>query len=100
MSKVKHIVLVKFKDGTTDKQIGVFFEQVLDLSESIAGVEDYVSGPNCSPEGMSQGLTHGFVMTFTAAAARDAYLAHAEHQQFKTMAAGIVESTVVFDFEI
>ena len=64
MSKVKHIVLFKFKEGTTEEQINKFFEEVLDLSESVPGIDDYVSGANCSAEGRSQGLTHGFIMTF------------------------------------
>jgi hypothetical protein len=100
MSKVKHIVLLKFKDGTSEEQIGKFFDDLLDISETVAGVEDYVSGPNCSPEQQNQGLTHGFVMTFTDALVRDSYLVTAEHERYKTQAAALVESTVVFDFEI
>ena len=65
MSKVKHIALLKFKDGTSEEQISKFFEDILDLSESIPGIDDYVSGTNCSNEGKSQNLTHGFIMTFT-----------------------------------
>ena len=51
MSKVKHIVALKFKDGTSEEQIAKFFEDVLDLSESVPGIDDYVSGTNCSTEG-------------------------------------------------
>jgi len=100
MSKVKHIVLLKFKDGTTDEQIGKFFEDVLDLSETVPGIDDYVSGTNCSLEGNNQGMTHSFIMTFADIAARDAYIVHPEHERFKTMALGVVESVVVFDFEV
>ena len=100
MSKVKHIVLLKFKAGTSDEQIGGFFDQVLDISESAAGVEDYVSGANCSPENQNQGLTHGFVMTFADSTVRDGYLNGPDHQRFQTLAEPLIESTVVFDFEI
>jgi hypothetical protein len=100
MSKVKHIVLLKFKSGTTEEQIGKFFEDVLDLSESVPGIDDYVSGTNCSVEGKSQDMTHAFIMTFTDVAARDAYIVHPEHERFKTMGLGIVENLVVFDFEV
>ncbi|MGA2177962.1 MAG: Dabb family protein [Verrucomicrobiota bacterium] len=100
MSKVKHIVLLKFKDGTTEEQVGKFFEDVLDLSETVPGIDDYVSGTNCSPEGRNQGMTHSFIMTFSDIAARDAYIVHPEHERFKTMALTIVENMVIFDFEV
>jgi hypothetical protein len=100
MSKVKHIVLLKFKDGTTEEQVGKFFDDLLDLSESVPGIIDYVSGANCSPEGKNQGLTHGFIMTFSDVAARDAYIVHPEHERFKTMALGVVETVVIVDFEV
>ena len=100
MSKVKHIALLKFKDGTSEEQINKLFDELLDLSESVDGIEDYVSGVNISPEGKSNGLTHGFIMTFSNAAARDAYLGNAEHQKFEANAAAVVDSVVVVDFEV
>jgi len=100
MSKVKHIVLLKFKDGTTEEQITKFFEDVLELSETVPGIDDYVSGNNCSTEGKHQGMTHGFIMTFSNAAARDTYLVHPEHERFKAMAMTAVENFLVFDFEV
>jgi hypothetical protein len=100
MSKVKHIVALKFKDGTSEEQIAKFFEDILDLSESVPGIDDYVSGTNCSTEGRNEGLTHAFIMTFTDAAARDAYLVHPEHEKFMSQAMGIVEKVLVFDFEV
>jgi hypothetical protein len=100
MSKVKHIVLVKFKGGTTEEQIAKFFEDVLDLSETVPGIDDYVSGANCSQEGRSQGLTHGFIMTFSDVAARDGYIVHPEHERLIAMAGAIVENMLIFDFEV
>jgi hypothetical protein len=100
MSKVKHVVLLKFKEGTTEEQISKFFDDVLDLSETVPGIDDYVSGTNCSPEGRSQDLTHGFIMTFSDVAARDAYIVHPEHERFKTMAMTMVETALIFDFEV
>jgi hypothetical protein len=92
--------MLKFKDGTTEEQIGKFFEDVLDLSESVPGIDDYVSGTNCSTEGRNQGLTHAFIMTFTDVAARDTYIVHPEHERFKAMSLGVVETILVFDFEV
>ena len=100
MSKVKHIVLLKFKDGTTEEQINKFFEDALDLSETVPGIVDYVSGSNASQEDRAQGMTHAFIMTFTDVAARDSYIVHPEHEKFKAAAMGQVENSLVFDFEI
>lgn len=100
MSKVKHIGLIKFKEGTSQEQIEQVFNELMDISESIPGIEDYVSGPNTSPEGLSQGYTHAFVMTFTDAAARDAYLPHPDHERFKTLAGPFLDSVAVCDFEV
>jgi hypothetical protein len=100
MSKVKHVVLLKFKEGTTEEQTAKFFDDLLDLSETVPGIDDYVSGNNCSPEGASQGMTHGFIMTFSDAAARDGYIVHPEHERFKTAALEVVESKLIFDFEV
>jgi hypothetical protein len=100
MSKVKHLALLKFKEGTGPDEIDRVFEQLLELSESIEGIEDYVSGPNTSPEGLNQGFTHGFVMTFQDSATRDAYLVHPDHERVKTEVLPKVDSVLVFDFEV
>ncbi len=100
MAKVKHVALLKFKDGTPQDEIDRIFEELMDISENIPGIEDYVSGTNISPEGLSDGFTHGFVMTFADAAARDAYLPHPEHERFKTHALPHVDKVLVLDFEV
>lgn len=100
MAKIKHIALLKFKEGTGSDQIGQLFDELLDITENIAGIEDYVSGENCSNEGRNQGYTHGFIMTFTDAAARDAYLVHPDHERVKAAILAHVDSALVFDFEL
>src|SRR5256885_1763300 len=100
MAKVKHIALFKFKEGTAQEYIDEVFEKLLEISESIEGIEDYVGGMNNSPEGLNQGFTHGFVMTFTDAAARDAYVAHPDHERFKSGVLPSIESVAIFDFEV
>lgn len=100
MAKIKHVALIKFKEGTTEDQIQKAFEELMDLSESVPGVEDYVAGPNNSPEGLNKGYGHGFVMTFTDAAARDGYLAHPDHERVKASVLPLVEDVLVFDFEV
>src|SRR5690349_22419394 len=100
MAKVKHMGLLKFKDGTSEDEINRIFDELMDISENIPGIEDYVSGPNSSPEGLSDGFTHAFVMTFSDAAARDAYLPHPDHEKFKAAAIPHIEKVLVVDFEV
>lgn len=91
---------MKFKEGTTDEQIDRLLEEVLNLTEAVDGVEDYVAGPNNSSEGLAKGFTHGFIMTFQDAAARDACLAHPEHERVQALLREHLADTLVFDFEI
>ncbi len=100
MAKVKHIALLKFKADTAQQQIDELFDALLDLSENVEGVDDYVSGPNSSPEKLNQGYTHGFVMTFHDEATRDAYLSHPEHEKFKQQFLPLIDSVLVFDFDL
>lgn len=100
MPKVDHIVLVKFKEGTTPVQIDGIFTEFLDISETIPGIENFVSGPNTSPEWLNQGYTHAFVMTFTDSLARDSYLHHPEHERVKQKAMELLDGVLVLDFEL
>ena len=100
MAKIKHVGLLRFKEGTSQDEIERIFSELMDISENIPGIEDYVSGPNNSPEGKSDGYSHGFIMTFADVTARDAYLPHPEHKRFQAEALPHVESVIVFDFEL
>jgi hypothetical protein len=98
MAKVKHIVLLKFTGDTTDEQIGGFFKDLAGLQDTIGGLEEFIGGPYESHEGLNQGFTHGFIMTFSDAAARDAYLPHPDHEVVKNRILPHVDQIVAFDF--
>ena len=100
MAKVKHVVLIRFKQGSLEEHTQKFFNEILDATESIPGIEDYVSGPNSSPEGLAQGYTHALIITFTDSAARDAYLANPENERIRGLLASSTDSLLVFDFEV
>ena len=99
MPALKHIALVKFKPATTQPLIAHIFAEIRRLTKLIPGIVDYCEGAYSSREGLNQGFTHGFIMTFKDAAARDAYLPHPEHERVKTHILPHIESLVVFDFE-
>ena len=99
MTAIKHIVLFKFKATTTETQIEDAFQNLTGLKDLITGLAEFIGGPYSSPEGLNQGYTHGFLMTFDSREARDAYLPHPEHERVKSQIAPLVESVVAFDFE-
>jgi len=79
------------------------FDRNLDgLREKIPGLLDFSGGPYSSPEGLNQGFTHGFIMTFADEASRDAYLPHPDHevvkQQILAHLDGGLEAVAAFDW--
>jgi hypothetical protein len=65
----------------------------------IPGITEFIGGAYSSEEGLNQGYTHAFIMTFENAAARDNYLSHAEHERIKGEVVTLVQSIIAFDFE-
>jgi len=96
---VQHVALFKFKAGAPQSTAGRALDDLRRLAKVIPGIASFTVGLNNSPEGLSDGLTHGFVMTFKDAAARDAYLSNPEHEKFKAFVLPHIEKVVVFDYE-
>jgi hypothetical protein len=94
------MVLVKFKPAASRETIAGLFAELGKLPEVIPGIEHFSWGPYSSPEGLHGGFTHGFLMTFRDAAARDGYLPHPEHERVKQMILPHVEGVIAFDFEV
>ncbi|MAU06345.1 MAG: stress protein, partial [Deltaproteobacteria bacterium] len=59
----------------------------------------FSGGPYTSDEGLNQGYTHGFIMTFIDVEARNHYLPHPEHQHVKTAILPAVGDVIAFDFQ-
>ena len=96
---VQHIALFQFKAGTSADFVQRTSAELGRLAKAVPGITNFSIGTNNSPEGLAGGLSHGFVMTFKDAAARDAYLTHPEHEKFKASALPYIEKIVVFDYE-
>lgn len=100
---VKHIVLLRFKKDTPPETIKDLFARIGNLRQSVRGIVDLSSGPCCSPEGLGRGYTHGFVMTFRDAAARDMYLPDPAHRKIVDLLLpeleGGVNGVLAFDYD-
>lgn len=103
MPKVKHVVLMRLKPETSQEQIDQMFAALAGLHGKIPGLLDFSGGAYSSPEGLNQGFTHGFAMTFADAASRDAYLPHPDHEAVKQLIIpaldGGLDGVIAFDWE-
>ncbi len=83
MSQVlRHVVLFQFKEGTTPEQIQTVENAFRALPSKIDAIRDFEWGTDVSVEGIAEGFTHCFLVTFASAADRDAYLPHPDHRAF------------------
>lgn len=95
---VRHVVLFKFKDGTTPEQVKAIEADFRALPSKIPDIAGFEWGTNCSPENLAQGFTHCFFLTFTSAAARDAYLPHPAHKAFGQGLGPHLDKVLVVDY--
>jgi hypothetical protein len=56
--KLRHVVLFKFTDETTDAQIATIEAAFEELPEKIPEIQEFEWGPNNSPEGLDKGFTN------------------------------------------
>lgn len=95
---LRHVVLFKFKDSATPQQVAGVVDAFKALPTKIKGIRGFEWGTNVSPESHSQGLTHAFLLTFTSAADRDAYLVHPAHKEFGKALGPILDKVTVVDY--
>ena len=99
---VRHVVVFKYKDGATDAQIKEITDAFRALKDKIPGIIAFEHGVNNSPEGLNQGFTHVYLLTFENEKARDVYLPHPEHEAFGAIlkGSGIFDGAYVVDYTI
>jgi len=100
MATVQHMVVVKFKAGFSQQSIDNLFKELYEFWRTTPGVTYFAGGPNSSPEGLNQGYSHGFLVTFASASARDAYLTHPGHQRILERVLPSLDGVLAFDFEV
>jgi len=98
MGKVRHVVLLKFKDGTTPEQVQAIEKAFRLLPAEVEEIRDFEWGTDMSVEKLAAGYTHCFLVTFDTPDARDAYLPHPAHQDFGKQLKPILEKVLVIDY--
>jgi hypothetical protein len=94
----RHIVLFKFKDDAPAAEVQKVEKAFSALKGKIYLIQDYEWGTNVSPEGMADGFTHCFFVTFKTKADLETYLPHPEHKKFVAGLKGVIEKALVVDY--
>ncbi|REG81544.1 Dabb family protein [Algoriphagus antarcticus] len=97
-SVLRHHVYFSFKETSSQEDIQSVVDAFRNLQNEIDGIEDFEWGINSSPEGLNQGLTHAFTLTFYSNEARDAYLPHPAHKAFGAILGPHLDKVTVVDY--
>jgi len=95
---LRHVVLFKFKEGTTPEKIKEVEKAFASLPGKIDAIKCFEWGTNVSVENRSEGFTHCFVVSFLNEAGRDAYLNHPDHKEFGKTLGGSLDKVLVVDY--
>lgn len=97
-SVLRHVVLFKFKEGTTKDQLHQYETAFGALKNKIPEIVSFEWGLNNSPEGLEKGFTHCFFVTFSSEEDREIYLPHPDHQAFVSLIGPSVDDVLVVDY--
>ena len=95
---LRHVVLFRFTDDTSTDEIRRIESAFCALPTKIGAVYDFEWGTDVSVEGLDQGFTHCFVVSFLSEEARAEYLPHPAHQQFIDLAKPRFADVLVVDY--
>ena len=94
---LRHVVLFKFKEGTTPQQIKQVEDAFRALPAKINLIRGFEWGTNVSPENLAQGYTHCF-LTFASDKDRNTYLVHPDHKEVGKLLRPYLDKVLVVDF--
>lgn len=95
---LRHVVLFKFKPGTSSEKIKQIETAFRSLSAKIDAIKDFEWGTDNSPEGKSHGYTHCFFVSFADEKGRETYLPHPAHQEFVSIVKDHIDDVCVVDY--
>lgn len=98
MKVLRHVVMFKFKDGTAESDIQKVVDAFRGLKTKIPEVAGFEYGTNNSPEGLDNGFTHCFFLTFKSEADRGVYLPHPAHKAFVDVLKPHLDKVQVIDY--
>jgi hypothetical protein len=96
--RIRHVVLFAFRDDAPADRVRAVEAAFAALEHQVPGIIDLEWGTNESLEGLDQGFTHCFLLTFHDAGARDAYLGHSAHVAFGVLLQPLLDRVLVVDY--
>jgi len=95
---LRHVVMFQFKDSSSKEDVQKVVDAFAALPSKIPEIAEYEAGVNNSPEGLNDGLTHCFLVSFASEKDREAYLPHPAHLAFVEILKPHLEKVVVIDY--
>jgi hypothetical protein len=95
---LRHVVLFKFKETSSAEDVKKVEDAFRALPSKIKEVKNFEWGKNNSPEGINDGLTHCFFVTFASEKDRETYLPHPDHKAFVEVLKPHLDKVVVVDY--
>jgi hypothetical protein len=95
---LRHVVQFQFKSSSSESDVNGVIDAFRALPKKISAVADFEYGTDNSPEGLADGFTHCFFLTFRSEADRKNYLEHTEHQAFVAILKPHLEKVQVIDY--
>jgi quinol monooxygenase YgiN len=97
-NEFRHVVLFKFKPGATPEQVKEVEKAFAALPGKIDTITGYEWGTSESVEGLNDGFTHCFFVTFKDKKGLETYLPHPAHKEFGAKLKPLLEKALVFDY--
>ncbi len=94
----RHVVFFKFKDDAPAEKVAAIEQAFVELSKKVETVTGFEWGTNVSPEGLNDGFTHCFLVTFKDKAGLEVYLPHPEHEKFVAQLKPLLDKVCVVDY--
>ncbi len=96
--ELRHVVMFKFKESSSAADVQKVEAAFRALPSKIKQIKGYEWGTNNSPEGLDQGFTHCFFLTFKSEADRAIYLPHPDHKAFGAVLTPHLDKVLVLDY--
>jgi len=99
---VHHMVMFKWKEGTTVEQEAAIATALVGLKEKVPGIVSLTYGKQNSTEGVAtaKGYQYGLSVVFENAAARDGYLPHPAHVAAVAVLKPHLADVAVLDYDL
>jgi hypothetical protein len=95
---LRHVVNFKFKETSSAADVQKVVDGFRGLKAKIPEIASFEFGTNNSPEGLNDGFTHCFLVTFKSEKDRDAYLPHPAHKAFVEVLKPHLDKVMVIDY--